>query len=288
MKRIGKYTLRQIYWLFEAGWPKRKMSEMDLLFDKLESIPYPTFFLSTGRTGTQWFAELFARDRRNLISFHEPLPSFIIQNRFYYDLLHSDADEQMKFETGKQIFLTGRVEYFIYSYKADKHFVETNHYLTFFARVIAKILPQSKFVHLYRHPGDFIRSALNKGWYATPRIDNTLIVPKVENWDSLDRIEKNAYLWVEVNKFAEELKAGLGPERVFDFNFSDMSPEKVHELVEFVGGDISLSRIKRFKGRKINKSRQYKFPPYSQWAEADKQKVRKICGPLAQKYGYEL
>lgn len=281
--------IRDWYWLFEAGKPQRKTNISILRNNNFEDLPAPVFFLSTGRTGTQWFSYLFKK-QKNLMVFHQAVPSLAIQNKFYYNILKNDnLDDNLKFEIGKEIFLAAREEYFVYSYKTNKIFLETNNDLLFFAELISKLIPNSKFVHLYRHPGDFVRSGLARAWFNDKLVDQKMIVPNsIENWDKLSRVQKISWLWLEENSFIENIKLKIGKDRFFNFNFSTFSSKELIDLSIFVGSELSKKKIEKTKEVRLNIQKNNFIPKYEKWEEKDKNDLREICGDLAEKYGYKL
>lgn len=285
---IFSADVRDWYWLFQAGKPKNKSNISLLRANGFAELPAPVFFLSTGRTGTQWFANFF-KQKNNLMVFHQAVPSLAIQNKFYYNIINSnDLDENLKNEIGEEIFLAAREEYFVYSRKTEKIFVETNNDLLFFAEIISKLIPNSKFVHLYRHPGDFVRSGLARAWYTDDLVEQKMIVPKsIDNWQQLSRIQKISWLWKEENEFIENLKTSIEKERFFDFDFSSFQSSKLFELSKFVGAEISLKKIEKFKEIRLN-SQKNTVPKYKDWEQKDKNDLKEFCSDLAQKYAYNL
>jgi len=115
----------------------------------------PVFILSTGRTGTQFLALLF-QDSKVIEAHHEAFPNLQYFSNFAY---HS----QKKKGTLEKIIDTARVELMLESYIKDKIYVESNQCLTFYAYALMKLYKNSKFVHIVRHPGDFVRSGIRKG-----------------------------------------------------------------------------------------------------------------------------
>lgn len=285
---IFSADVRDWYWLFQAGKPKNKSNISLLRANGFAELPAPVFFLSTGRTGTQWFANFF-KQKNNLMVFHQAVPSLAIQNKFYYNIINSnDLDENLKNEIGEEIFLAAREEYFVYSRKTEKIFVETNNDLLFFAEIISKLIPNSKFVHLYRHPGDFVRSGLARAWYTDDLVEQKMIVPKsIDNWQQLSRIQKISWLWKEENEFIENLKTSIEKERFFAFDFSTFQSSKLFELSKFVGAEISLKKIEKFKEIRLN-SQKNTVPKYKDWEQKDKNDLKEFCSDLAQKYAYNL
>jgi len=274
------------------GFSKRKGTIYYLRRNEFRDLGSPVFFLSTGRTGTKWFAELLRKDKRFLV-FHTPTPDLSVQSVFAYNLIQQDNHTLSREEITalQEIFLAGREEQLRYSYKTQKRYIETNNYLTFFAPVLARLFPQSKFVHLYRHPGEFVRSAINRNYYGDN--DNNIIrrIKPVEGyyrdiWDNLTQIEKSAWLWNETNLFLEDFKSKINTDRVFSFNFNELSIESVKSLAQFIGLDFEERLIRKKMKKKKNVQKTKKFPPYEQWSEDEKLRLKNICGDLAEKYGY--
>ena len=281
--------LREWYWFFEAGKSLKKANISELRKNVFKNLPAPVFFLSTGRTGTKWFAHLLKK-QKELVVFHQAVPSLAIQNKFYYNILKNrDLNSQVKFDIGKEIFLAAREEYFVHSYKSEKIFLETNNDLLFFAEIISEVIPNSKFVHLHRHPGDFVRSGLARAWYVDESTEQKTIMPKnVENWENYSRRQKISWLWQEENMFIENLKSKIEKNRFFEFNFSEMCSEKLVELSKFVGSEINIAKIEKNKEKRINIQKNNKVPKYENWNNTEKEELKKICGDLAVKYGYKL
>ena len=266
---------------------KKKVNIATLRHNNFKDLPSPIFFLSTGRTGTKWFANLF-KQQKQLITFHQAVPTLAIQNKFYYNILNDKTlSEKTKYEIGKEIFLAAREEYLLYSYKTQKNFLETNNDMLFFAEVIAKLIPNSKFVHIYRHPGDFVRSGLARGWYQDNIVEQKMIKPNIANWQQLNRIEKIAWLWNESNTFIENFKQKIDKNRIFELNFSSFSIQDIMQLANFIGIKLNEKKINKLKNKKIN-TQPNPYPKYKDWTEKDKNTLKNICGKLAQKYGYKF
>ena len=154
---LKNFNSDQLYWHYTFGRSKRKIS-VDELKKNLQLIDRPVFFLSTGRTGTQWFAHLFS-SAHGLKAYHAPDPDLAAQNCFAYKIQKQDPiNKEETHEILSHIFLAGREQHLRYSYKCMRRYLETNNHLTFFASAIADLLPQAKFIHVHRHPGDFVSS----------------------------------------------------------------------------------------------------------------------------------
>ncbi len=114
----------------------------------------PVFVLSTGRTGTKFISELIKKTD-NIDSFHEPVPTL----QYYSDYAFHNQD---KIALLKKMINVSRIEIILNSYIGEKIYFESNQCLTFFAYALNELFIKAKFVHLVRHPGDFVRSAIKK------------------------------------------------------------------------------------------------------------------------------
>lgn len=280
--------------LWYYGIPKRKSTFIDLRKNHFSDLFPPVFFLSTGRSGTKWFAELLNRGKNTLV-FHVPKPDLSVQNVFAYNCLQKEqlqADQDL-WHAIAEIFLAAREQNLRYSYKTRKRYIETNNFLTFFAPVLAELFPESKFVHLYRHPGEFVRSAMDRNYYGEEdpwkmRRIKPVSGEYLNKWGHLSQLEKSAWLWNETNLFIEHFKSKINPDRIFSFNFNELTIESVKSLAQFIGVDFKENVIRKNMHKKKNIQKTRKFPPYSQWKEQDKQKLMDICDELAVRYGYNL
>ena len=289
--KLKYFNSEQLYWLAEFGRSRRKIS-VDELKRNLHLIESPVFFLSTGRTGTQWFARLFSF-AKGIKAYHAPAPDLASQNCYAYRIQkEASLSREARDEILGHIFLAGREQYLRYAYKCKRRYLETNNHITFFAYAIARLLPQASFVHVHRHPGDFASSGLKRRWYENDPTAIRQIVP-VEasasgSWQGLNPLQKIGWLWKETNEFIEDFKASVPAERVFTFNFSSMNPETLKELLVFTGAEISASKINSLMGRKLNDQQFQASEKYKSWSSQDKEELAEICRPLAAKYGYTL
>lgn len=274
-----------LYWISKFGRPKRKISS-ESLFSNPERLENPIFFLSTGRCGTEWFTHLIKKNSESVV-FHNPAPNFSVQNKFMYNLI-SGSNENAN-AIGKQLLFAGRESYFKYAYKAKKRYVETNNHITFFANSLAETFPSAKFVHLYRHPGDFVTSGLNRGWFghnedATEKLISPL---NPTDWKNYSELEKIAWVWNETNEFIETFKS-KNPNRVQTFDFSRRDPIKLQELLNNLDLPIPIGFIQKSLKMKRNVQKKLRHPRYREWEESDKKKLQIICGKLSEKYEFQL
>ncbi|MBN2105415.1 sulfotransferase [bacterium] len=282
----------EIYYLCKYGAPKRKA---DIFHLRREGFPIQnmTFFLSTGRCGTAWFTKLL-QENKNVRVLHNPKPSLHVQGKIVYEILNKnefkiDQDSESLI---REIYLAGREEVLRYVYKSDKIFVETNNHITFFAPVLATLFPQARFVHLYRHPGEFIRSGLRRGYYSpNDKMIEKRIKPVTGDpgiWELYSQYEKIAWLWNETNQFIEIFKRSIPKTRVYDFNFNHLEVQNIKNLFQWLEIRIHDKSIRKYKNLKINAQPSECIGKFSEWSREEVQKIDNICSKLSEKYQYRL
>lgn len=283
--------LDELLWILRYGKPVRKISHQQIL-SHLDRIEKPVFFLSTGRCGTNWFAKVLDM-ASGVKSNHEPVPTFSMQSAYLYQLWNNESvPRKEKSEIAKNIFTAGREQHLRYAYKCDKRYVETNNQLTFFAPALAEMFPDAQFVHLYRHPGEVVRSGMRRGWFGENEPATLKIIkPSQESgvpWESYSQIQKIGWVWNETNLFVEEFLQSLEPGRKTVFNFNDKSIETVRELIDFLGMKISDTAVRKMMEKRVNRQKTGKITKFVDWSADKKAELRSVCGDLAEKYGYKI
>ncbi|MBT3208569.1 MAG: hypothetical protein HN704_02300 [Bacteroidetes bacterium] len=294
ISNITKLNLDDFYWTFRFGKSKKNATIFDLRANNFADLKEPVFFLSTGRCGTKWVSKLLSNDKNVKVE-HSPNPSFAVQSRFVYELFKANNHNLSPNETKliEEIFLTGREQFLRYSVKSEKRYFETNNYITFFAPVIAKLIPNSKFVHIYRHPGEFVRSGIRRNYYKKYRNDEIKrIVPLTEtektNWKSYSKIEKVSWLWNETNSFIEDFKKSIPDERIYTFNFNDLTVENCNKLLDFLEVNINQKTIEKSLSAKENVQKSGTYKHYEDWSSNQKNELMSICDGLGSLYRYKL
>lgn len=255
----------------------------------------PVFFLSTGRTGTQLFANLLNKCKE-IKTFHSPKPELISQSKHAYKV-YAEKDYSFDGKTNDsfaQVFLTSREELLYKTYLHGFRYIETNNRISFFAPAIKHLIPNAKFIYVYRHPGEFIRSGIRRNWYSGKhphdhgRIDPTKLSPHYSKWADYDLIQKISWLWNESNDFIERFLDGIPSDDYIKINFNELNAEAINILLSFLNINLGDSLIRKLIVRPVNVQKKGSFPKYEQWSEKDREKVKDICGDLASKYGYNL
>lgn len=286
---IKNITLDDIYWQIKYGKSVNQLNVFDLRLNPNNYIKSPIFFLSTGRCGTKWFSELFSKNSSCMV-LHDPKPNLAIQSKLAYNINKKTDLKETEINLLKEIFWAAREQFLRYSYKSNKRYIETNNYISFFAPILISIFPDAKFVHLYRHPGEFVRSGIRRNYYTENNSDDLKrITPETHNdWDNYTQIEKISWLWNETNIFIENFKK-TNQDKVFDFNFNNLNLDKVLDLCKFINLAIFPRHITKFLGVKSNIQKQGSFPEYDNWKNSDKESLKAICNEFVLKHtNYKL
>ena len=248
----------------------------------------PVFVLSTGRCGTALLTKLF-QCVPGVLCHHTPSPELVYSERSAYE------EGLEKFEAYKAVVLAARFELVADCIVRGRRYVETNCRITFFAPHLYELFPQARFVHLVRHPGDFVRSGVRRKYYQGKYADvgriRPISGPAAEAWPGMTIFERCAWLWNETNAYIERFKQGCDPQRVFTLTsehlFSDPSATlNVLERCRLPKPAESLvaRRIRKPVNQQLDNG---DLPHYSLWDESRKQEVRRWAR-LAERYGYRL
>ena len=244
------------------------------------------FVLSTGRSGTQTLAQLL-KMAGNAKVWHHPQP-YMIQETLeaYWDTI----DRRSTFWAGRgQIIRSAWDQGLIHG--------ETDHNMTPFCDVIARDIPNSRFVVLVRDPREFVRSGMRRGYYRgtgewedgrlRPHPDD----PILDDWLDMPQFEQVCWLWAETYRHIERIGAQIGEDRVLILRFEDLvaGPDATEQLFEFVGLDgYDESYVRQVLGQKLNAQRGGEFPHPSEWSDELHQRCWAILGDVAETYGYPI
>ena len=246
----------------------------------------PGFVLSTGRCGTRMLNHLLELSPYAM-PMHAPRPELIrVSKRAYMEVKQNS-------EIFAETFKSAREELVLNAAERDRVFVETNNRISFFAPVIRDVFPRAVFIHLVRHPGDFVRSGIRRKWYSGMHdTDVGRIVPfrgdMKNRWEDLSSIEKIGWLWNKTNQFIENFKTSLHEEEMLLVRAEDLfsNPEVTERIYSFLhlrGYDAQA--VERRLKKPANVQRKGSYPPYNEWLDEDKESLMKIT-PLAKRYGY--
>ncbi len=257
----------------------------------------PVFVLSTGRSGSKFVHHVFEQ-LDDTASYHEAFPTLQYFSNYAYQ-------NQENLDLLEAMFKAARFELILSAYNQKKVFIESNQCLVFYAPVINKLFNNARFIHLIRHPGDFIRSGVMKGWHLNDSIweSGRVRMQNDKEWNNFNHIEKLAWVWVTTNAYIKSFLKTLDSKRYLVTRLEDIvsNHDYLANLKRFAGNmdEVLPEKIKWLQSTKVNELHIHEneppnmkkissYPPYSQWSNEDKRKVRNIAGDLPLKFGYEI
>lgn len=249
------------------------------------SLPFvsPVFVLSTGRCGTKWLSELLRLDPRLHIN-HSDYPELIRHSRLAYECYDQEP------RIFQEIIRASRDGYILNAYRHHQTYIETNNRITFFAYAIKQVYPDARYIHLVRHPGNFVRSGLRRDWYQGERHDVGRIRHNdPELWKKLTDTAKIAWLWNETNQYIEDFLKNVEPDQFFQIKIEQIwnNIDVCAEICRFLGAKIDHKDIASMLDRKINQQLIGSIPNYKYWDNKKKLEVRQYA-LLNKLYKYDI
>jgi len=125
--------------------------------EKINNIPV-TFILSTGRTGTQFFSRYLTQTCPDVLCLHEPKPT----RRFkWYSNFYLSRKLSGSFIANQ--YLTTRKR--VFKNLEGKSYVESSNMIFGCIEPVSSVVEPVQVIHLVRHPLEYIKSHLNKGFW---------------------------------------------------------------------------------------------------------------------------
>lgn len=245
------------------------------------------FILSTGRTGSSTLIKLLNLSP-DVNAFHEPKPNLVKEYRSSFRDMSDRPDYY------RRLFMRARSLQISQSTSDGSVYAEAT-LLKFFAPVIAQLLPNSKFLHIHRHPGEVVRSGMRRRWYLNNPLDKYRAVPvpsdpassKWVQWDSFNKV---CWLWHAENQRFLELAQSLGGERVLSLQFDNwINPQtgQYQIIFDFLGvKQPKAGIVSEILGEKHNRQVDGEFPHYELWTESQKHKLHEIASSTMDQLGY--
>ena len=287
-RRLGQwYDLNRRFLRTSVSRYARYAADID--YSTVERAIYeessPCFVLSTGRCGTDFLAHVL-EESRDLGVYQNPQPDlrFYKKDAYRANLTHPKALEE--------VIKSSRFEVILGEYRRGRRYVETNNAISFFAPQLAALFPRSIFIHLIRHPGDFARSGMRRGWYTGTIETDIGILRKSDDaeWGSYDRLMKIGWLWNETNSFIRDFSNTIDSDRFLLVRSEDMFRDRgvTHKIFSFLGAHSPTERaLRRLTARKVNEQIIGEMPPFEEWSLEQKDSLKR-CLTLHATYGYEL
>lgn len=246
------------------------------------------FVLSTGRTGTTTLARLLNLSEE-IDAFHEPRPQLLEERQAARWELHTNKRKY------RHIFIRARGAPLFQAVWKGRMYAETSARLTFFAPVIADLLPRAKFLFIHRNPVGLIRSGMKRGWYVDHPADYARIRPVrgedfFDRWEQRSPFEKICWYWKVYNEFAIDFCRQIPSSRVLTFRASDLfEGTAVPQIFEFLDvRQLSDDDVDRVLRKKLNAQQEGSFPEEDEWSSCMYGTLRRIAGDTMEKLCYSV
>ncbi|MFM8320035.1 MAG: hypothetical protein ACKOC5_03885 [Chloroflexota bacterium] len=257
------------------------------------ALPQPIIIVSTGRTGTVFFAGLLADLFPNIEAFHERGFSHslnILSNLYYSKLIPKSV-----LTTAWKAFKSRELN------ECQKpYIVEANTFLYGVVATAPELYPGLRVVHLVRDPRSYVRSHIN--WnahrarsYVASRFvpfwrPNPFLVGQMPLAQAvrLSEFERYCWIWDFKNRAIQQLEKSSVPYlrlRFEDF-FGGPAPEQQFNcMLEFMGLPPVSGVEARFR-KPANEAKGDSFPAWQNWSPGMCARLVELCGPLMSAYGY--
>jgi hypothetical protein len=248
------------------------------------------FFLSTGRTGTTSLTRLLETSS-SVHAVHEPRPQmFDARKRAYLE-----DDPHAAWIT--DLFRRGRARAIAQTVQAGELYAETSAFLSFFAPAIHGLMPNARFVFSHRHPGEFVRSGMRRGWYESHANDHTRLVPREKSpeaavWGDWDRFEKICWLWSAFNAECLRCYEMLAPSSRMTLPSQEQWDDPLgsaEKIFRFVGlAPPSPHVIQSSFELRHNSQKHGEFDRFEDWSPQQRDTLYRIAGPMMERLGYSV
>ncbi|MCI5166258.1 MAG: hypothetical protein D3903_09225 [Candidatus Electrothrix sp. GM3_4] len=295
--RILRFTTRtyeqvqvEYYAKLSSCTPDGQDEEQDIPTEEMQ----PIFVLSTGRCGTKTLAAL-ADLLPNVNSHHEPDPKLLEASYLYFMKLCPEIPANF----WQGLLAVSRDELIRQATRKDKVYFETNNRLALLCEALAAHYPKAKFVHLVRHPYDFVRSGMRREYYndhpwdfvrVTPLPDD----PAVTTWNTRSQLEQCAWLWTATNAHIDAFLQNIPEDRrlfMRSENIFNNVGDSVQTVLSFIANGSNLpntAKIEKVLGMKLNLQTYGNFPKSDGWSTEEKKILLHHCGVLMKKYNYDF
>jgi len=165
-------------------------------------------------------------------------------------------------------------------YTRHNVFFEANNRLFSLSQELAAAFPNSKFIHLFRHPANAVRSAMSKPNVVDYLETGVRFSGTLAGGADQRPLERFCQYWKNVNqRILDDLETlEQSGSSVIWLDFDDLISGNVKTLESFM--DCELGKIKRSPSHVGALRSEGKFESFEQWADVDRRALEAICLPL--------
>lgn len=263
--------------------------------------------VSTGRTGTKFFADLFAQAFRGVEAKHEPFPDM-------FDLAMSYLRTNMSLQEAVENFKQHRERICAKVHKKNcRIYVESNNHLSWLLPVVLKCFKNCRIIHVVRDGREYVRSQYSKKTWSSKKDgsmaffmgdDDCRKRPCAQDfpddaynsqWDQMTRFEKTCWYWTKTNRVIYETIKD--DDRAITIKFEDIfnssrGSDAMFELIETLGmadmNRLTKDEIKTTMNCKSNATKDNLISGWQDWPEEQIESFRRIASEDMKLYGYTI
>lgn len=260
----------------------------------MQKLKTSAVILSTGRTGTMFFADTLRALIPQAQVYHEAGE----RSRLINILSHAHLSGLVPINI--PLWAWKRVVGADLSACQKEFYIDSNNHIYALISARPGLYPALKVIHIVRDPRSYVRSHIN--WsrhrpksfvanYLTPFWQpNAFLLGEMSfyQWSRISRFERFCWIWDYKNRVIEKVKkADIPYLRVrFEDIFGGNNPEEhLNSILEFIG----LPRVRdvhhRFSNA-VNPGKKRTFPPWSAWSKEKCTQLQGYCGDTMRRYGY--
>ncbi len=255
-----------------------------------------TFFLSTGRCGTQWCADALDKNYSDRVfAVHEPVHAGYFANK----LFNGEDINEPEYSELRDGHIARIDEIISKEYEEGNiHYIETG-WPSYGAisYLLKRLQGRIRIVHISRHPITTASSMTTHNYYGEGRetmtissllspFDKNSAFPELKDlWEDLSTFQKCLYFWTEFNNYALQLEKKTDAPWL-RIKYEDLlGPEnqQVEELLDFL--DLPV-RNSFFHSRRYNVDL-YNYKSDDRWNVSSWRKIPGIAD-VADELGYEI
>ena len=244
------------------------------------------FVVSTGRTGTKFFAH-FLDQFSSTYAVHEPAPTFL---RLAINYATNNVTEKYAIE---KIERYRRAMCKKVKRMGVNNYIESNNRLFALLEPLKEVFDDFKVVHIVRDGRDYVRSGMSRNWYTDSDGSRLRAIyfpddPYYEKWDQMSRFEKICWRWQKKDGFIYDQVEKMDNAITVKFEdiFKDDNFTGVHRIIKYLDLNEGEAEeiIDRMMNKRVNSTKNYEIPKWENWEQEMIEKFDSIAGHHMKKY----
>ncbi|GAB6099414.1 hypothetical protein JCM16358_12930 [Halanaerocella petrolearia] len=245
------------------------------------------FIVSTGRTGTKFFAH-FLNDFSGVYGVHEPAPVFLRLAINYATGKVTGSYATKKIERNRRA-LCRKVK----KMKVDKYVESNNRLFSLLGPLSETFGDDFKVVHIVRDGRDYVRSGMSRNWYTESDGSRLRAIyfpddPYYDQWNQMSRFEKICWRWQKKDGFIYQSVKEMDNAITVTFEdiFKDDNFKGIYRIADYI--DLPKTEtdkmIDKMMNRRVNSTKEYAIPKWTDWDQEMLDKFDEIAGEHMRNY----